>query len=137
MPEPLRQVTKAQIWYMNLAIGQPKRTVAANEIVGVPGSPGRHTGTVRLVRDESEFPRLMPGDVLVCPITTPTWSILFAHAGAVVTDGGGVLSYAAVIARENGIPAVLGTGDGTRRLRDGQKVTVDGNTGLVQVLEDK
>jgi pyruvate,water dikinase len=76
----------------------------------------------------------MPGDVLGCPITTPTWSVLFTQAGAVVTDGGGVLSHAAIIARENGIPAVLGTVNATQRLVDGQTVTVDGSKGTVEIV---
>ncbi len=75
----------------------------------------------------------MPGDVLVCPVTTPAWSILFTQASAVVTDSGGVLSHAAIIARENGLPAVLGTRDATQRLVDGQTVTVDGSRGVVEI----
>jgi pyruvate,water dikinase len=72
--------------------------------------------------------------VLVCPITTPTWSVLFGQAGAIVTDAGGVLSHSAIIAREHGIPAVLGTGDATRRLKNGQTVVVDGTNGVVQTI---
>jgi pyruvate,water dikinase len=87
---------------------------------------------VRVIKDESELGKLRPGDVLVCPITSPAWSVLFSQAGAVVTDGGGVLAHAAVIAREYGIPAVLATGDGTRQLTDGEVVTVDGTRGLVE-----
>jgi phosphohistidine swiveling domain-containing protein len=88
---------------------------------------------VRVIREESELALLRRGDVLICPITSPAWSPLFAQASAVVTDGGGVLAHAAVIAREYAIPAVLATGDATRRLRDGQIVTVDGTSGLVRV----
>ena len=95
-----------------------------------------HTGPARVIHEESEFSRLRPGDVLVCPITSPAWSLLFAQAGAVVTDGGGVLAHAAVIAREYAIPAVLATGDATRRLRDGEIVTVDGAAGLVRIHAD-
>lgn len=126
-------MTKAQLWFMDVGLTVTPRASSDNEIAGVPGSPGRYTGTVRVIRDESEFSRLAPGDVLVCPITTPAWSVLFTQAGAVVTNGGGVLSHAAIIARENGIPAVLGTMDGTRRLADGQTVTVDGSAGMVEV----
>lgn len=104
-----------------------------DELVGAPGSPGRYSGTARLVRDESEFGRLQPGEVLVCPITSPAWSILFAQAGALVTDAGTASSHAGIIAREYGIPAVLGTGDATRRLRDGSIVTVDGSAGRVTI----
>jgi pyruvate,water dikinase len=100
---------------------------------GVPGSPGRYSGPVRLVRDEAEFAKMRPGDVLVCPITSPAWSVLFLQAGAVVTDSGGVLAHTAVIAREYGLPAVLATGAATQRLRDGDRVTVDGTAGVVTI----
>jgi phosphoenolpyruvate synthase/pyruvate phosphate dikinase len=92
---------------------------------------------VRVIRDESQFGRLGPGEVLVCPTTSPAWSVLFTQAGALVTDGGGLLAHAAVIAREYGIPAVLATGDATRRLRDGDAVTVDGTAGEVHLAADR
>ena len=88
---------------------------------------------MRVVRDQTDFAKLGPGDVLVAPVTSPPWSVLFLQAGAVVTDGGGVLSHTAVIAREYGIPAVLATGQATRRLRDGDLVGVDGTTGIVSI----
>ena len=131
LPPSLRTVNGVVMWAMALSFTPPVAASADGAISGASGSPGRYTGTARIVRDESQFSRLMPGDVLVCPITTPTWSVLFSQAGAIVTDGGGILSHAAIIAREHGIPAVLGTGDATRRLRDGQTVTVDGSKGLV------
>lgn len=121
---------------MQLMFVQGKAQGTADGLSGVPGSPGRYSGPVRVVRDESEFAKLRPGDVLVCPITSPAWSVLFLQAGAVVTDNGGVLSHTAVIAREYGIPAVLATGDATRRLRDGDLVTVDGSGGVVAFVGD-
>lgn len=102
-------------------------------VPGVPGSPGRYTGTARVIRGESDLGALCRGDVLVCPITSPVWSVLFAQAGAVVTDGGSMLAHAAVIAREYGIPAVLATGDVTQRIPDGALVTVDGSAGRVEL----
>ncbi|MGH2888090.1 MAG: PEP-utilizing enzyme, partial [Solirubrobacteraceae bacterium] len=98
-----------------------------------PGAPGRHTGPVCVVRGEGEFGKLRAGDVLVAPTTDPAWSVLFATAGALVTDGGGALSHAAIVAREHAIPAVVGAGQATRRLRDGDIVTVDGAAGRVVV----
>jgi pyruvate,water dikinase len=74
---------------------------------------------------------LLPGEVLVCPTTAPPWTPLFATAAAVVTDTGGILSHCAVVAREYGIPAVVGTGVATQRIRTGQRVTVDGAAGTV------
>ena len=98
---------------------------------GVPASPGRATGRARLVRSAADFHRLEHGEVLVCPVTTPSWTTLFARAAAVVTDVGSPAAHASIIAREYGIPAVVGTGDGTSRIRDGEIVTVDGGAGLV------
>lgn len=106
---------------------------ASHELRGVAGFPGRYSGTVRVIREEPQFVKLGPGDVLVAPVTSPPWSILFLRAGAVVTDGGGVLSHTAVIAREYGIPAVLATGEATRRLSGGAQVRVDGSTGIVSI----
>ncbi len=101
------------------------------EVRGVPASPGRATGRARLVRGATEFDRLQKGEVLVCPVTTPSWTQLFERAAAVVTDVGSVASHASIIAREYGIPAVVGTTDGTSRIRDGELVTVDGGAGVV------
>ncbi|GLY75495.1 PEP/pyruvate-binding domain-containing protein [Actinoallomurus iriomotensis] len=102
---------------------------------GVAASPGTYTGPVRVIADVSEFGKLRPGDVLVCPETSPEWSVLFPCVGALVTDSGGLLSHPAIIAREYRVPAVLATGRATRTLRDGQVVTVDGQSGVVETVE--
>ena len=102
-------------------------------LAGLPASPGRASGPARVIRTPEEFDHLQPGDVLIAPVTTPAWTPLFVHAAAVVTDTGSPLAHASLAAREYGIPAVVGTGDATARLRDGQWVLVDGNTGLVEV----
>jgi pyruvate,water dikinase len=98
---------------------------------GIAGSPGIAEGPVRIVRDGSEFGKLEPGDVLVAPYTNPAWTPLFERAAAVVVDSGSAGSHAAIVAREYGIPAVMATVDGTRRLVDGQRVRVDGVAGRV------
>jgi pyruvate,water dikinase len=98
---------------------------------GQPASGGRATGPVRIIRGPEEFGRLQPGDVLVCPYTNPSWTPLFQRAAAVVVDSGGIGSHAAIVAREYGIPAIMGTAVGTTVLHDGQIVTVDGDTGRV------
>ncbi|MFD4421998.1 PEP/pyruvate-binding domain-containing protein [Agromyces sp. NPDC058484] len=98
---------------------------------GEPASGGRVTGPVRVIHGPEEFGRLVRGDVLVCPYTNPSWTPLFQRAAAVVVDSGGVASHAAIVAREYGIPAVMGTAEGTTVLHDGQVVTVDGDTGRV------
>jgi pyruvate,water dikinase len=105
--------------------------VAEGAIVGQPASPGRATGPVHLVAGPQDFDRFQPGEVLVAPTTAPAWTPLFARAVAVVTDGGTLAAHASLVAREYGIPAVVATGDATTRLRDGQRVTVDGGAGTV------
>ncbi len=98
---------------------------------GSPSSPGMASGPARIVHDSSEFGKLQPGDVLVAPVTNPAWTPLFQYAVAVVVDTGGAASHAAIVAREYGVPAVMGTINGTQRLSDGQWIQVDGSRGLV------
>jgi phosphohistidine swiveling domain-containing protein len=101
---------------------------------GHAGSPGTARGPARIVRSLAEADKLQPGDVLVAETTMPAWTPLFATAAAVVTDTGGVLSHCAVVAREYGIPAVVGARVATRTLRNGQLIEVDGRAGLVRIL---
>jgi pyruvate,water dikinase len=101
---------------------------------GTPGSPGVAKGLVRVVRSSSEFGKLHSGEVLVAPYTNPAWTPLFQRAAAVVVDSGGATSHAAIVAREYGIPAVMGTTEGTQKLTDGRRVMVDGNRGHVTRL---
>ncbi len=109
------------------------RPSVGNGVSGLPASPGRASGPARVIRTPEDFDRLQPGDVLIAPVTTPAWTTLFAHAAAVVTDTGSPLAHASLAAREYGIPAVVGTGNATAYLQDGQVVLVDGTTGLVEV----
>jgi pyruvate,water dikinase len=92
------------------------------------------TGIARVLHGPEDFNQMRPGDVLVAAITTPAWTPLFAMASAVVTDIGGPLSHGSIVAREYGIPAVLGTGTATRCIQSGQMVTVDGSAGIVTVF---
>lgn len=116
---------------MSLKAKKRGRGDKGNLIQGVAASPGKVTGTARVLHGPADFGRMQPGDVLVAPITTPAWTPLFAMAAAVVTDVGGPLSHGSIVAREYGIPAVLGTGIATRRIQDGQTITVDGSTGTI------
>ena len=100
-------------------------------ITGTPASSGTATGPVKIIHGPEEFDRLEAGDILVCPYTNPAWTTLFQRAAAVVVDSGGPGSHAAIVAREYGIPAVMGTGVGTSVLTDGQFITVDGSAGRV------
>jgi pyruvate,water dikinase len=104
-------------------------------IRGVPASGGLRRGRVRVVRGSNEFARLKPGEVLVCRSSNVSWIPLFTIAVAVVTDVGGSLSHAAVVAREFGVPAVVGCGVATNTLRDGQLVEVDGDRGTIRLLD--
>jgi rifampicin phosphotransferase len=103
---------------------------------GTSGSPGVARGPVRVVHDVSEFGKLRAGDVLVAPVTNPAWTPLFQRAVAVVVDTGSSASHAAIIAREYGIPAVMGTMNGTKELKDDQWIQVDGSRGLVLKAEE-
>ena len=102
-------------------------------VSGSPASAGRITGTVRVIRGQDGFDALLPGEILVAPLTAPAWTPLFTRAAAVVTDVGSAASHASIIAREYGIPAVVGCGDATARLTTGMRVTVDGTTGNVEL----
>jgi phosphohistidine swiveling domain-containing protein len=101
-------------------------------VSGSPASAGRATGAVRVILGPDEFELLQPGEILVAPLTAPAWTPLFTRAAAVVTDVGSPAAHASIIAREYGIPAVVGCGDATARLTTGMRVTVDGSTGNVE-----
>jgi phosphohistidine swiveling domain-containing protein len=100
---------------------------------GIAASTGLVTAPACILRGPQDFDRMRPGDVLVAATTTPAWTPLFAMASAVVTDIGGPLSHGSIVAREYGIPAVMGTGVATRRIHDGQTITVDGGAGMVEL----
>jgi len=101
------------------------------QLRGIAGSPGLASGRVRVIRGPEEFEKLQRGEILVAPLTNPVWTPLFAIAGGIVTQVGGILSHGAIVAREYGIPAVMAVHDATTLLQDGQRVTVDGNKGVV------
>ena len=86
-----------------------------------------------MVRDRDDFGRIRAGDVLVCATTTPSWTPLFTSIAGLVTDTGGILCHAAVVAREYGLPAVVGTEEATARIADGDRIEVDGDAGEVWI----
>ena len=108
---------------------------AGDSVQGLPGCPGVSEGVARVVLDSSDPTALGPGDVLVAPSTDPSWTPLFVPAGGVVVDVGAALSHAIIVSRELGIPCVVSATNATRRIRDGARVRVDGNTGVVTVLD--
>lgn len=103
---------------------------------GIAGSAGRYTGIARVIDSVEQIGRLQAGDILVTRFTDPGWTMAFAHLGAVVTETGGVLSHAAVIAREYGFPAVLALKHAMQIIPDGATITVDGNQGTVHLEEE-
>jgi pyruvate,water dikinase len=121
--------------------GQPRprvidRAPATEELSvrGTPAGPGVVEGTVRVVLDAESDDVLEDGEVLVCKFVDPGWTALVSLAGALVTDIGSPASHGAIVARELGITCVVGTGNGTRALRTGDVVRVDGSTGEIAVL---
>ena len=104
-------------------------------IQGMPGCPGVSQGRARVVLDSHDPTALSPGDVLVAPITDPSWTPLFVPAGGVVVDVGAPLSHAIIVSRELGIPCVVSATGATKRIPDGALVEVNGETGTVTVLE--
>jgi pyruvate,water dikinase len=113
----------------------PLRTETGGTLTGVATSPGRHTGRAVKISSVSQAPELAEGDVIVVPYSDVAWTPLFSRAGAIVAESGGFLSHTSIVAREYGIPAVMGTGVATRRIHPGQTVSVDGSLGTVTLLE--
>ena len=130
-PPPDDPVTRAFGRFAGLP---PAPSEESGVLNGNPGAPGKVTGTAKVVPSLAEAAKLEPGDILVAPATMPAWTPLFASIAAVVTDAGGVLSHAAIVAREYNIPAVLGTGNATRTIQDGQMIEVDGDEGVVRIV---
>ena len=104
-------------------------------VEGIAGSPGTVEGTARVVMTTDEFDQVRDGDILVCQMTNPAWVVLFTKIAGLVTDTGGTTSHPAVLSREFGIPAVVGTSIATKRIRTGDRIRVDGSTGIVEILE--
>lgn len=104
------------------------------ELRGVAGSPGVVEGPARVILSVDQLASVRDGEVLVCPVTAPTWGVVFSKIRAAVVDTGGIMSHAAIVCREYGLPAVVGTVHGTRVVRTGDVLRVDGNAGVVTVL---
>jgi pyruvate,water dikinase len=106
------------------------------EISGAAASPGVVEGPARVVRGVQEISTVEDGEILVCSITSPAWAPIFTKVQAVVTDIGGVMSHAAIVCREYGLPAVVGTGRATSAITTGQRIRVDGSAGVVTIVDD-
>ncbi|MGD0902347.1 MAG: PEP/pyruvate-binding domain-containing protein [Terracidiphilus sp.] len=125
----------ARVLGIDFSSWMPARSsqAASGAIKGIGASPGKVTGPACVIHGPEEFDQMKPGDILVAKITTPAWTPLFALASGIVTDVGGPLSHSSIVAREYGVPAVLGTGVATSRIHSGQQITVDGNAGVVTI----
>jgi pyruvate,water dikinase len=132
-PQLLPKGSWGEMWRRWLPAASEEQT--GNLIKGIAGSMGSVTAPARVLGGPQDFGQMQPGDVLVASITTPAWTSLFAMASGVVTDIGGPLSHSSIVAREYGIPAVLGTAVATRRISSGQLIKVDGDAGTVTLLD--
>jgi pyruvate,water dikinase len=146
-PQPMQEVVKARRAEFDrnaqhsppaivrngvpVEVAAEARETGTGQLRGIAGSPGLVTGRVRVIHGPQDFDKLQRGEILVAPLTNPVWTPLFAIAGGIVTQVGGILSHGAIVAREYGIPAVMAVKDATAVLRDGENVTVDGNKGVV------
>ena len=116
--------------------GMRAESADGKSLIGSPVSPGVAEGCVRVVLDPRDA-QLKPGEILVCPGTDPSWTLLFLSAAGLIMETGGMMTHGAVVAREYGIPAVVGVDQATRRLVTGQFVRVNGSTGLIELLPEE
>ena len=115
---------------------QIKNDESSDTMRGFAVSSGRITAPASVILGPADFDRMEPGSILVSPLTTPAWTQLFAHAVGLVTDMGSILAHGSIVAREYGIPAVLGVGNGTKRIEHGQLISIDGDAGTVVIHEE-
>ncbi len=112
-----------------------KPSEVVGQVTGIGGSPGVVEGVARVVLREDQFDEVRAGEIVVCQMTNPAWVVLFTKIVGLVTDAGGTTSHPAVLSREFGIPAVVGASNATRMIRDGDRIRVNGTTGLVEVVQ--
>jgi pyruvate,water dikinase len=134
VPEALNDPAVRMLWGVTQERIESWLNPSADEIVGVAASSGVVEGVARVLQEVAEIGDLREGEILVCPVTAPSWAPVFAKIKAAVSDIGGSMSHAAIVAREYGMPAVVGTGDATKRIRTGDRIRVDGDRGTVRVL---
>ena len=120
--------------YKKLGSVAVDEAVSGEVLTGVAGSPGTVRGTARVILDPTDPYALEPGDIIIAPLTDPSWTPLFLTAGAVVVNVGGQRSHAVIVSRELGLPCVISVTDGTKRITDGSEIEVNGSTGEVRIL---
>lgn len=133
-PRPARRTAAAMNTFMAALFGVPDTPNSDTVLTGLAVNAGVYEGPARLVENSEDFSRIRQGDVLVTKMTSPYFNVVLPMLGAIVTDRGGQLCHAAIVAREYGIPGIVGTRDATATIRDGDRVRVDGTTGEVHVL---
>ena len=116
---------------------QIRNDAGSDALNGFAVSSGTVTAPASVILSQNDFDKMEPGSILVAPNTTPAWTQLFAHAAGLVTDMGSILAHGSIVAREYGIPAVLGVGNGTVRIKHGQSITIDGDAGSVTLHEEE
>jgi len=136
MPEEVSDPIVVMLWGVTpQRLKEWARTDGGNELSGAPASPGEGEGPARVVRGLGDLDTVRAGEILVCTVTSPAWSPIFSKIAATVTDIGGIMSHAAIVSREYGLPAVVGTGTATSRISTGQRLRVDGTTGVVTIMD--
>jgi pyruvate, water dikinase len=135
VPEALNDPAVRMLWGVTQERIRAWLSPAEGEIRGFGASSGVVEGVARVLTDVNQIGEIRDGEILVCPVTAPSWAPVFGKIKAAVSDIGGSMSHAAIVAREYGLPAVVGTGDATKRIRTGQRIRVDGDRGTVQVIE--
>jgi pyruvate, water dikinase len=139
VPEVVGDPVLSMLWGIDGdALREWARPVDADttQLRGTPASSGVVEGVARVVHGIDQMDTVRPGEILVAPTTNPSWTPVFSRISACVADGGGMMSHAAIVCREHGVPAIVGTGRATRAIKTGQRIRVDGNTGIVTILDD-
>ncbi len=137
VPEALNDPAVRMLWGITaetLATWAAAESDDGQEIRGYAASPGVVEGVARVLHSVNEIGQVQDGEILVCAVTAPSWAPVFGKIKAAVSDIGGAMSHAAIVAREYGMPAVVGTGLATKRIKTGQTVRVDGDRGIVRIL---
>ena len=141
VPDEITEPFTVMLW------GITKETVArwgnidddsvTNELHGIAASPGVAEGVARVIFSASQLNEVQDDEILICTITAPSWAPAFSRIKAAVSDIGGIMAHAAIVSREYGLPAVVGTGFGTKIIKTGQRVRVDGTAGIVTIIDEE
>jgi pyruvate,water dikinase len=134
VPDVINDPTMQLLWGVTAERLRAWAAGTEGEVSGYAASPGVVEGPARVVRNVDEIGTVQAGEVLVCPVTAPSWGPVFPKIAAAVSDIGGMMSHAAIVAREYGLPAVVGTGNATSAIKTGDRVRVDGDSGTVTIL---